>query len=113
MKDGLSEQDSMQVIKALANEGINLIEISGGTYESPEMMKPTTKASTQKREAYFLEYAEHAKEFAGDAALVVTGGFRSVAGMNSALASGATDMIGTARPMAALSGHAQSNASQS
>ncbi len=32
--------------------------------------------------------------------IVVTGGFRSAKGMNEALASGATDLIGLARPLA-------------
>lgn len=103
MKDGFSEEDSMEVVKRLSAEGINLIEISGGTYESPEMMgekaKAPKKASTQRREAYFLDYAEKVRAHT-DVTLVVTGGFRSGTGMNEALGSGATDMIGIARPLA-------------
>ena len=38
MQGGFSELDSMQVVKALANAGIDLIEISGATYESPSMV---------------------------------------------------------------------------
>ena len=58
-------------------------------------MKPTT----QKREAYFLEYAEKVRNLI-DTPLVVTGGFRSADGMTTALKSGATDFIGLARPLA-------------
>ena len=38
MKDGFSEVESMGVVKALEAMRIDLIEISGGTYESPSMM---------------------------------------------------------------------------
>lgn len=103
MKDGFSDEESMEVVEALASAGINLIEISGGTYESPEMMggsaSAPVKESTQRREAYFLEYAEKVR-LRVSTALVVTGGFRSGTAMNAALRSGATDMIGIARPLA-------------
>ena len=99
MKGGFTPEESMEVIKKLAEVGIDLIEISGGTYESPSMVGHKIKASTQAREAYFLEYAEQARKIV-DTKLVVTGGFRSTQAMNQALTSGATDMIGVARPLA-------------
>lgn len=99
MKGGFTPEESMQVIQKLGEIGIDLIEISGGTYESPSMTGHKVKASTQAREAYFLEYAEQTRELV-DTTLVVTGGFRSSAAMNEALQSGATDMIGLARPLA-------------
>lgn len=99
MKGGFTPEESMQVVQKLGEIGIDLIEISGGTYESPSMVGYKVKASTQKREAYFLEYAEQARKLV-DTTLVVTGGFRSSAAMNEALQSGATDMIGVARPLA-------------
>jgi len=101
-KGGFSEDDSMQVIQVLQTDGIDLIEISGGNYESPEMMgagKPKVKSSTLIREAYFLDYAEKAQRLLS-IPLVVTGGFRSAEAMNDALESGAADMIGIARPLA-------------
>lgn len=99
MKSGFSPEDSMSVVKKLQEEGVDLIEISGGTYESPSMTGYKVKASTQKREAYFLEYADQLRKET-DVPLVVTGGFRSGAAMRAALQSGATDMIGLARPLA-------------
>ena len=98
-KGGFSEEDSMQVIRALQEEGIDLIEISGGNYENPSMVGANVKESTLKREAYFLDYAEKAQALL-NIPLVVTGGFRSAVAMEAALASGATDMIGLARPLA-------------
>ncbi len=98
-KGGFSEDDSMQVIQLLQQDGINLIEISGGNYESPSMMGSKAKQSTITREAYFLDFAEKAKKQLS-VPLVVTGGFRSSKAMQAALQSGATDMIGLARPLA-------------
>jgi 2,4-dienoyl-CoA reductase-like NADH-dependent reductase (Old Yellow Enzyme family) len=60
---------------------------------------PEKKDSTIKREAYFLDYAEKVKAEISTP-LVVTGGFRSAAGIKEALASGAVDMAGVARPFA-------------
>ncbi|MFD2231124.1 NADH:flavin oxidoreductase/NADH oxidase family protein [Alkalimarinus sediminis] len=99
MRGGFTEEDSMEVVKALASAGIDLIEISGGTYESPSMVGHKMKPTTQKREAYFLEYAEKVRNLI-DTPLVVTGGFRSADGMITALRSGATDFIGLGRPLA-------------
>jgi 2,4-dienoyl-CoA reductase-like NADH-dependent reductase (Old Yellow Enzyme family) len=99
MKGGFTEDDSMQVVKTLADAGIDLIEISGGTYESPSMMGADVKESTVKREAYFLDYAEKVRALV-DTPLVVTGGFRSSKAMQEALNTGATDFIGVARTTA-------------
>lgn len=99
LKDGFSESDSMHVIQALSDAGINLVEISGGTYENPVMMRGQRRSSTIKREAYFLDFAEKAKAHC-KATLVVTGGFRTAQGMDEAISSGATDMVGLARPFA-------------
>lgn len=51
-KGGFTEEDSLEVIKALAAAGIDLIEISGGTYESG-VAKAPQKSSTIIREAFY------------------------------------------------------------
>lgn len=102
LRGGFSEEESMETIRALADAGIDLIEISGGTYEAPAMggaMQEPKKASTVTREAYFLEFSEKARA-AVKVPLMVTGGFRTVAGMNDALRSGALDVVGLARLLA-------------
>jgi len=99
LRGGFSEEDSMAVVDQIAVEGIDLIEISGGTYESPAMVGHRVKESTRQREAYFLEYAEKARHRV-ETPLVVTGGFRSGPAMLEALNSGATDFIGLGRPLA-------------
>jgi 2,4-dienoyl-CoA reductase-like NADH-dependent reductase (Old Yellow Enzyme family) len=57
------------------------------------------KASTMAREAYFLEFAERVRA-AVKLPLMVTGGFRTAAGMHAALRSGALDLVGLARLLA-------------
>lgn len=114
-RGGFTEEESMATIQALAEAGIDLIEISGGTYEAPAMsgiLEQTQKASTVAREAYFLEFAEKVRALV-KVPLMVTGGFRTAEGMNAALRSGALDLVGIARlmaidpeaPLALLHGH--------
>lgn len=103
-RGGFTEEESLDTIRALADAGIDLIEISGGTYEAPAMTgvkvgKTPVKESTRLREAYFLEFAEKARA-AVATPLVVTGGFRTAAGMAQAIESGAVDMVGLARMLA-------------
>lgn len=104
-KGGFSFDECLQVIEWLNEEGIDFLEISGGSYEQPKMMDMEgmaapveQRASTKAREAYFLHYAEEAARVA-KMPLMVTGGFRTRATMDAALASGAADLIGIARPM--------------
>ena len=96
-RGGFTEEESLATIKALADAGIDLIEISGGTYEAPAMTG--VKASTIEREAYFLTFAETVRQHISTP-LMVTGGFRTLAVMQAALDSGALDLIGLGRPLA-------------
>lgn len=101
MKGGFSEEESIQVVDILSKAGIDLIEISGGTYESPVMMgkKSTLSNSSAKREAYFLAYCEKVSKIT-KTPIMLTGGFRTRNAMDAALASGACDIIGLARSVA-------------
>lgn len=100
-RGGFSEEESAAVLEALAGEQIDLIEISGGTYESPAMMDGVAqRESTRQREAYFLEYAETVRSRVPGVPLMVTGGFRSAAAMRDAVATGACDVVGLGRPLA-------------
>lgn len=55
---------------------------------------------TAKREAYFQDFALEVRKRHPSLLLMLTGGFRTRAGMNSALESKACDLIGVARPAA-------------
>lgn len=108
-RGGFSHMDAIRVASWLNREGLDLLEISGGTYEQPRLVglddltlhpekSETRKESTIAREAYFLEYARDIRA-ATTMPLMVTGGFRTVDGMNAALGSGTMDLVGLARPL--------------
>ena len=98
-RGGFTEDESLAVIEHLDRESVDLLEISGGTYESPAMSNGGASRSTRLREAFFLDFAERVRTVTG-VPLMVTGGFRTGAGMTEAVTSGATDLIGIARPLA-------------
>lgn len=101
-KGGFTEEESLDVIRALSDAGVTQVEISGGTYEAPIMTgkkNSLVKDSTRRREAYFLEFAEKARA-AVKTPLVLTGGFRTSAGMAEAISSGAVDFVGMGRSLA-------------
>lgn len=97
-RGGFEEEDGIAVAQMLDGK-IDLLEISGGSYEAPAMVGASARASTRAREAYFLEFAEKLRART-KTPLMVTGGFRSAAAMESAIASGAIDVVGLARPLA-------------
>lgn len=108
-RGGFSHEDSIKVASWLDAEKIDLLEISGGTYEQPRLVglddmtlhpekAEPRRESTIAREAYFLDYARDIRA-AVAMPLMVTGGFRTVQGMNAALASGTMDVVGLARPL--------------
>jgi 2,4-dienoyl-CoA reductase-like NADH-dependent reductase (Old Yellow Enzyme family) len=106
-KGGFAFEDSLTVAGWLEEASVDLIEISGGTYEQPKLLgiegmeesAPQNVApSTLAREAYFVDFAL-AMQARVSVPLMVTGGFRSRAAMEQALAGGATDVIGLGRPM--------------
>lgn len=113
---GFSSDECLQVVQWLNACKLDLLEISGGTYEQPRLLgysgdaktaldaagapmaAPRKAESTRRREAYFLDYAAAMRRVA-TMPLMLTGGFRSRAGMEEALAGGAVDVIGLARPL--------------
>ena len=95
-RGGFSEDESLDVIEWLSDAGIDLIEVSGGTYESAAMVGAKVSGTTSEREAYFLEFAEKVRERTM-VPLAVTGGFRTDVGMATPVAAGAIDVVGLAR----------------
>ena len=109
-KGGFTFDECVQVAKWLADEGIDLLEISGGNYEQPKLLGIEGKEefsdqdvapSTAAREAYFVDFAQ-AMQKEVSIPLMVTGGFRARSTMMAALESGAADLIGLARPLCTL-----------
>ena len=99
-RGGFDEKDSLAVIRMLGDEGIDLLEISGGTYENVAFLvreEAEMKESTRQREAYFLDFAREVRKISS-IPLMVTGGFRTPSFANEALQNGELDVVGMARP---------------
>ena len=95
---GLSQAESLQIALALEAEGIDLLEISGGNYESPAQLGYAPEQQVQ-RDAYFLDYAK-ALRAQSKLPIMLTGGLRDVSLMNRIINEGVVDLIGMARPFA-------------
>jgi len=97
-RGGFTIEEAMEVARALETAGIDLLEVSGGNYESPAMAGTEQRQSSREREAYFLDYARRIRSVTA-LPIMLTGGMRSRGVMDEALASGAVDVVGLARPM--------------
>ena len=103
---GFTNDECVQVARWLNGESVDLLEVSGGTYEQPRLLGfegkrdsvVPVRASTRRREAYFAAYAERIREVAR-MPLMITGGFRSTAAMEAAVAEGDCDVVGLGRPL--------------
>ena len=97
---GFSEDESLTVIQRLADLGVDLVEISGGTLEKPTFSTNTGDKEDSARGVYFSDFATRVKQLDLHGTVVcLTGGFRTPADMEDALEQGITDMIGIARPL--------------
>ena len=109
-KGGFAFEDSLQVAKWLEAASVDLIEISGGTYEQPKLLgidgmeeeeNQNIPASTLMREAYFVDFAVAMRKEL-KIPLMVTGGFRQSIAMKQAIESGGADVVGLGRPMCVM-----------
>jgi 2,4-dienoyl-CoA reductase-like NADH-dependent reductase (Old Yellow Enzyme family) len=109
-KGGFAFEDSLQVAQWLEQAGVDLIEISGGTYEQPKLLgvegveeeeDQHVKQSTLMREAYFVDFALAMQEHVS-IPLMVTGGFRRREVMEQAISVGGADLIGIGRPLCVM-----------
>ena len=109
-KGGFAFEESLQVAQWLQEASIDLIEISGGTYEQPKLLglagmeeeeTQNVAQSSMMREAYFVDFAVAMQEKV-TIPLMVTGGFRQRVAMQQAIESGGADVIGLGRPMCVM-----------
>jgi len=63
------------VVNRLEALGVDVVELSGGSYEAPAMQGQTKDNTTLAREAYFLEFAQ-TLESKTDIPLMTTGGIK-------------------------------------
>jgi 2,4-dienoyl-CoA reductase-like NADH-dependent reductase (Old Yellow Enzyme family) len=99
-RGGFSEDDARQVLKMLNAEQVDLVELSGGSYESPAMQGRTADGRTLAREAYFLEFASDLARVAA-MPLMTTGGIARREIAEQVLAGGVA-IVGIATALAAV-----------
>ncbi|MFJ5228323.1 NADH:flavin oxidoreductase/NADH oxidase family protein [Kitasatospora sp. NPDC088391] len=86
-RGGFDAEDARRVIGWLAPLGVDLVELSGGSYESPAMTGRATDGRTRAREAYFLELARELVA-TSPLPLMLTGGVTRRATAEQVLAEG-------------------------
>ena len=94
VRDGLTLDDGVEIVRHLADWGLDAVEIScgmGATSARKDILKP-------EDEAYFLSQARRARE-ATDLPLILVGGMRSLAVMEGILEEGTADFISMSRPL--------------
>jgi 2,4-dienoyl-CoA reductase-like NADH-dependent reductase (Old Yellow Enzyme family) len=99
-RGGFSEDDARQVLAMLNAEQVDLVELSGGSYESPAMQGRTADGRTLAREAYFLEFARNLAQVA-TMPLMTTGGIARRKIAEQALQGGVA-IVGIATALAAV-----------
>ncbi|UCF23339.1 MAG: NADH:flavin oxidoreductase/NADH oxidase family protein, partial [Ralstonia sp.] len=93
-RGGFSPDDAKRVVELLNPLGVDLVELSGGSYEAPAMQGQARDGRTLAREAYFLEFARDIAAVA-HMPLMVTGGIRRRAVAEQVVDSG-IGMVGIA-----------------
>nr|WP_314569540.1 NADH:flavin oxidoreductase/NADH oxidase family protein [uncultured Pseudomonas sp.] len=86
-RGGFDEADARAVVEMLNALPIDLLELSGGSYEAPAMQGDARDGRTLAREAYFLEFAKDLATIAR-MPVMVTGGIRRLAIVQHVLDSG-------------------------
>lgn len=109
-RGGFAFEDARQVVQWLNGHGLDFVELSGGSYESPAMQGNAddasggTPSSTLAREAYFITFARDIAKVA-DMPIMVTGGITRREIAEAALAHDAqgfgVELLGIGRAMAA------------
>ncbi|UQS16087.1 NADH:flavin oxidoreductase/NADH oxidase family protein [Pseudomonas sp. HS6] len=97
-RGGFDTDDARQVIEWLNEQPIDLLELSGGSYEAPAMQGEARDGRTLAREAFFLEMASELASVAR-MPVMVTGGIRRLPVVEQVLDSG-IDMAGIATALA-------------
>lgn len=94
LEGGFAEDEALVVVAALNRSSTDLIDISGGTYF------PGAKSASDGTGPgpYFIKFAKRARELTSKP-LMLTGGFKTRAQAEEALAGGAADVVGLARAL--------------
>lgn len=97
-RGGFTGDDARQVVRMLNGLAVDLVELSGGSYEAPAMQGQARDGRTLAREAYFLEFARDIRAVA-TLPVMVTGGIPRRPVAEQVIASG-VDMVGIGTALA-------------
>lgn len=97
-RGGFDVNDAKQVVEMLAPLNVDMVELSGGSYEAPAMQGRSADDRTLAREAYFLEFAKDIAQVAS-IPVMTTGGIRRAEVAEQVLSSGVT-LVGIASALA-------------
>lgn len=97
-RGGFDADDAKAVIAAINTLAVDLVELSGGSYESPAMQGTAADGRTLQREAYFLDFATDIAQ-AATIPVMTTGGVRRLAVAENVLAQG-IDVVGIGTALA-------------
>jgi len=99
LEGSTSEEDSTYLAAALADAGIDAIEVSGGTGGSGKLGAVRSKIESEADEAYFLPQAEAIRAAAPGVPIMLVGGVRSLQKMETVLGAGSADYFSMCRPL--------------
>ncbi|WP_342804538.1 NADH:flavin oxidoreductase/NADH oxidase family protein [Alteromonas sp. M12] len=97
-RGGFDVEDALAVVKMLESLNVDVIELSGGSYEAPAMQGRTADDRTLAREAYFLEFASQIAQ-QSQIPIMTTGGIKRFPVAQKVLDSG-VDLVGMATALA-------------
>ncbi|WAB96142.1 NADH:flavin oxidoreductase/NADH oxidase family protein [Pseudomonas putida] len=97
-RGGFTTDDAKKVVELLNDLGVDMVELSGGSYEVPAMQGHARDGRTLAREAYFVEFARDLQTVAR-MPVMVTGGIRRHPVAESVVHSG-VDMVGIGTALA-------------
>jgi 2,4-dienoyl-CoA reductase-like NADH-dependent reductase (Old Yellow Enzyme family) len=97
LEGGFTAEDAISVAKMLDKEGMDAIEVSGGTRSSGDQTPARAKIDSPDKEGYHLPLAKEMRK-AVQCPLIVVGGFRSPAVIQKAIQEKAADYVALSRP---------------
>jgi 2,4-dienoyl-CoA reductase-like NADH-dependent reductase (Old Yellow Enzyme family) len=98
LERGFQPEDAVQVARRLAEDGIDAIEISGGSAASPKELAPIRRVKrVPEEEAYFVGLANHVKQSV-KVPVIAVGGFRSLETVQKVLSEAQADYVAFSRP---------------
>lgn len=97
LEGGLGLEDSLKIGTLLQKDGLDAIELSGGTLKSGPLNPSRAGISSEEKEAYFLEAANAFKKEL-TIPLILVGGIRSLPVAERLIDQGIADYISMSRP---------------